>query len=230
MDFEEYGYTVSELLDRAEVLGLQQEIAAHMDRVAGALYMPLANTAPDAGFDERIERIAATDPSYAHLLGAAVCTDAHRADAFTALARDPRLMQAAEGLLGAPVGDITLRVRGNSSAMGEHRHAWHSDVSVDDGQPCAHVKLTAWIPLVDAGPDNGGLEVAQGRRSAPMAHDQSGGRFRIPDEDLADAPKARITCPAGSVLFMDRYTPHRALPNTSGKTRWSLVMWMKPKA
>jgi predicted 2-oxoglutarate/Fe(II)-dependent dioxygenase YbiX len=33
-------------------------------------------------------------------------------------------------------------------------------------------------------------------------------------------------CPAGSVLFLDRFTPHRSLPVT-GEARFALVIWMK---
>lgn len=225
--FTRDGYAIASIFDPSEILTLQREISAHIDRVTRALWLPYEETHPEASFADRIERIAVRDPSYAHLLGAAVCTDAHRMPAFQAIANDRRLRLAAEDILGGPVGEMTVRIRGNSSAMGEHRHDWHSDVARADGGACSTIKLTAWLPLVDAGPANGGLEVAAARLDQPLTHEQGKGRFAIPEAAVADMPKVAIACPMGSCLFLDRYTPHRAVPNTSGQTRWSLVMWMK---
>lgn len=33
-----------------------------------------------------------------------------------------------------------------------------------------------------------------------------------------------LPCPAGSALFLDRFTPHRTIP-TSGDDRFALVVW-----
>lgn len=70
------------------------------------LLLPHAEAAPAASFSERIERIAVRDPSYAHLIGAAITTDAQHSE-------------AAEALLGAKIGERTVFFRGNSSTMGE---------------------------------------------------------------------------------------------------------------
>lgn len=230
MSFADDGYVVTPLFQREEILGLQRAVAGHMERISRALHLPLAESAPDAPFDQRIESLAASDPSYAHLLGAAVATDAFRDPVAQAIANDQRLTAAAESLLGMKVTGRTVRFRGNSSAMSQHRQHWHSDVARLDDTPCSTVRLTAWIPLVDAGPDTGGLELATGRRAAPLPHDSTPGKFHIDEAALTDTPRASPRVPMGSVLLMDRFIPHRALPNISGRTRWSLVVWLKAAA
>ena len=84
--------------------------------------------------------------------------------------------------------------------------------------------MTAWIPLSDAGPESGGLEVAAGRQPAPLASAGDEG-FEIPEWRLAGLPRVRPACPAGTALFLDRFTPHRTLPAKA--TRFALVVWMK---
>src|SRR5262245_25671816 len=137
MGFETEGYAIAEVFGRDEILAVRNEVAGYVDRLTRTLTLPYGETAPDAPFDERIERIGAKDPSYAHLLGAAVATDAHRSPLADALAHDPRLTRAAEQLLGMKVGDRTVRFRGNSSLLAEHRRDWHSDVAIDDGTVCS---------------------------------------------------------------------------------------------
>lgn len=227
MSFATAGYAVAPVFAPEEIAPLRAAVAEHIDRLSRALLLPLHETAPDAAFDRRIEEIAPRDPSFASLLGAAVATDAHRDPRAQALAEDERLTAAAEALLGQPIAGRTVRFRGASSALDQHLQDWHSDVAIVDSGPCASVKLTCWIPLSNAGPDAGGLELATGRRDAPALHDPAPGRFHIRADALASTPKVSPIVPVGSVLFMDRFTPHRALPNRSGKTRWSLVVWMK---
>lgn len=227
MSYARDGFVVAPIFKPEDVIALRGVVADHMNRVSRALYAPAEDTAPHAGYDERIEQIAPRDPSYAQLLAAAVATDAHRGAAAAALAEDRRLTEAVEQIIGARIAGRTVRFRGNSSAMSQHRQHWHSDVATLDGEACAKVRLAAWIPLMDAGPETGGLEMACGLRDTPLPHDAVPGKFNIPDSLLEDAPKAQPLVPVGSCLLMDRFTPHRALPNRSGKTRWSLVVWMR---
>ncbi len=111
---------------------------------------------------------------------------------------------------------------------GPRLHAWHSDVSADDGTDCGGVRISAWLPLSDAGPETGGLELIPGRRTAPMAH--RGEQAHVIDAAQLDRlPRVRPACPAGHVLFLDRFTPHRSLP-PGPQARFALVIWMKVSA
>ncbi|AJA09456.1 hypothetical protein SKP52_12835 [Sphingopyxis fribergensis] len=222
--FCEQGHAAVPLFEPDLVRMAAADIAEHIDRVARALYMPFEQSCPDAPLSERIDRIYAKERSVANLLRLAVCTDAHRGERLQALANDPRLIETAERLGGRKLSGKIARVRASIACFPEHRHAWHSDVARDDGTGCGKVVVTAWIPLTDARPERGGLEIAAGRQPAPLASMGDDG-FEIPEWRLADLPRVQPECPAGTVLFLDRFTPHRTLPAKA--TRFALVVWMK---
>jgi hypothetical protein len=222
--FADQGHAAIPLFDPAAVRAAADDIAEHIDRVSRALYLPFGQSCPDAPLTERIDRIHAHERSVANLLRVAVCTDAHRGARLQALANDPRLIETAEALCGRKLAGTIVRVRASIASFPEHRHAWHSDVARDDGTGCGKVLVTAWIPLADAGPASGGLEVVAARRPAPLGEQVDDG-FEIPDYRLAGLPRVRPDCPAGTALFLDRFTPHRTLPART--TRFALVVWMK---
>ncbi len=222
--FAEQGYAAVPLFDPEFVGAAQTDIAEHIDRVSRALYLPFEQSCPDAPPSERIDRVYAHERSVANLLRVAVCTDAHRGQRLQALANDPRLIETAGRLGGRALSGKIVRVRASIACFPEHRHPWHSDVARDDGTGCGKVMVTAWIPLSDAGPERGGLEIAAGRQPAPLASEGDDG-FEIPEWRLAGLPRVQPACPAGTVLFLDRFTPHRTLPARA--TRFALVVWMK---
>ncbi|KTE04565.1 hypothetical protein ATE68_02765 [Sphingopyxis sp. H038] len=222
--FAEQGYAAVPLFDPEVVRAAAGDIAEHIDRVSRALYLPFEQSCPDAPPSERIDRVYAHERSVANLLRVAVCTDAHRGQRLQALANDPRLIETAGRLGGRALAGKIVRVRASIACFPEHRHAWHSDVARDDGTGCGKVVVTAWIPLSDAGPESGGLEIAAGRQPAPLASEGDDG-FEIPEWRLAGLPRVQPACPAGTVLFLDRFTPHRTLPARA--TRFALVIWMK---
>lgn len=222
--FAEQGYAALPLFDAGLVRAAADDIAEHIDRVSRALYLPFEQSCPDAPLNERIDQVYAKERSVANLLRVAVCTDAHRGERLQALANDPRLIGAAEELSGRALTGKIVRVRASIACFPEHRHAWHSDVARDDGTGCGKVLVTAWIPMSDAGPARGGLEIAARRQPAPLASEGDDG-YEIPEWRLAGMPRAQPECPAGTALFLDRFTPHRTLPAKS--TRFALVVWMK---
>jgi len=222
--FAGQGHAAIPLFDPATVRAAADDIAEHIDRVSHALYLPFDQSCPDAPLTERIDRIYARERSVANLLRVAVCTDAHRGARLQALANDPRLIETAEGLCGRKLAGKIVRVRASIACFPGHRHAWHSDVARDDGTGCGKVLVTAWIPLADAGPASGGLEVVAARQPAPLGEQVDDG-FEIPDYRLAGLPRVSPDCPAGTALFLDRFTPHRTLPARA--TRFALVVWMK---
>lgn len=222
--FAEQGYAAVPLFDPERVRAAAGDIAEHIDRVARALYLPFGQSCPEAPLAERIDRIYARERSVANLLRVAVCTDAHRGERLQELANDPRLIARAEELSGRALSGRIVRVRASVACFPEHRHAWHSDVAREDGTGCGKVAVTAWIPLSDAGPTSGGLEVAAKRQPAPLASEGDNG-FEIPEWRLAGLPRVRPDCPVGTALFLDRFTPHRTPP--ANATRFALVVWMK---
>jgi ectoine hydroxylase-related dioxygenase (phytanoyl-CoA dioxygenase family) len=88
--------------------------------------------------------------------------------------------------------------------------------------------MACWIPLVDATEANGTLEVLPGVYDQPYPHEQTqDGTFYIRDDNLPDASPITLPCPAGDVVFLDRFVPHRTLPNRTSTIRWNVVMWVK---
>jgi hypothetical protein len=221
--YRDRGYAAAPIFEPALVEACQADIVEHVDRVSRALYAPFADSCPDAPLAERLDRIFAGDRSLANLLRIAICTDAHRGPRIDALAHDPRLLAAAERICGRSLSGSVVRVRASIAAFPEHRHAWHSDVARDDGTACGRVWITAWIPLSDAGPGKGGLELIPGRRDAPLAELTPRG-FEIAEERLAGLPRVQPECPLGTALFLDRFTPHRTLETV--QARFALVVWM----
>lgn len=219
------GYAVLPIFDPAEVGAARGDIAEQVDRLCRALYLPFAESFPDAPLGTRLDRLWERDRGQANLLRMAICTDTHRGARLQALATAPQLLAAAERLGGRPLGGTVVRVRASIGVFPEHLHALHSDVARDDGTECGRVWITAWIPLGDAGPETGGLDLVPGRRSAPFPHREDRD-FAIDESELAGLERVRPHCPAGSVVFLDRFTPHRSLPVTS-EARFALVVWMK---
>jgi hypothetical protein len=222
--YRDQGHAALPLFDRALVEAAQADIAEHIDRLSHALYLPFEQSCPDAPLAERLDRIYQNDRSQANLLRVAICTDAHRGPRLQAIANDPGLRAEAERIGGQALAGKVVRVRASIASFPEHRHAWHSDVARDDGVACGQVWTTAWIPLSDAGPGNGGLEIIPGRLPAPLASQTDNG-LRITEEAIAGLPRLQPECPAGTVLFLDRFTPHRTLP--ADKARFALVVWFK---
>lgn len=230
MPFERDGYDIRAVFSPAELAVLHEDVTAHIDRVAHALYAPFELSEPRAPFGERIERVARNDPSYANLLRLAVCTDAHNSLAMERIARHPALLRHAAGFVPGPVLLHTSRLRAAVPSLAGPLRSWHSDVALDDGSESADVRLACWIPLMDAGAHGGGLEIAVGRRDAPYAHvRETGGHYTIPEDALIDAMRVQPDCPAGHVIFLDSFTPHREMPAANGRERWSLVVWFRAR-
>ncbi len=104
---------------------------------------------------------------------------------------------------------------------------WHQDLGYLEPAASDTFMVNFWIPLVDANPENGCVEVIAGSHRAPLIdHVQGmgpGGNFKgIADEHLP--PGERVLCPlvVGGVLLIMHRTVHRALPNLSDHVRWSL--------
>lgn len=222
------GLAVLPVFSHDNIQSARAALRAYLDRLADALLAPTADTLPGLDLEDRLEQVARRDPSLADTLWRAVCSDAQRDPRIAALASDPRLLALAEQAAGGPVAPPTVRVRANIPALAHRRQDWHTDVAVLDGTPCATLCLTCWVPLVDVGPGNGTLEVVLGARTGPPPqHKDERGRYRL-DPGALDGPRHLVHAPAGSVVMMSPYAPHRAIPNTSGQARWSVAMWFKP--
>jgi ectoine hydroxylase-related dioxygenase (phytanoyl-CoA dioxygenase family) len=220
------GYAVGTgIFTPVEIHQMQNGITETINRIARGFLTPYETSCPELPLAERLERVAQQDRAYAVALVHGVFADAHHDPRLAALAEHPRLMDAVTQL-AAPwelTGQI-IRVRMNIPSFPQTRSPWHQDAS----DPHSPIVLACWIPLVDATCANGTLEVLPGVYEEPYPHRQTAeGKFYLPPEVLPDTPPRTLACPAGDVLFLDRFLPHRTLPNQTTTIRWSLVMWLK---
>ncbi len=220
------GYAVgTDIFTPADIHAMQTGLTETINRLARGFLTPYATSCPEAPFAERLERIVQQDRAYAVALIHGIFADAHHDPRIAALAEHPRLMAAVTRLVGPwqLTGQI-IRVRVNIPSFPQTRSPWHQDAT----NPQSPIVMACWIPLVDATEANGTLEVLPGVYEEPYPHQQTAdGKFYLAPEVLPDVPPRPLPCPAGDVLFLDRFLPHRTLPNQTAEVRWSLVMWLK---
>lgn len=232
MQITETGYSIEEkIFDRDEIRELQSAMTDTIDRMARSFLMPFEHSLPDAPFAARLEQVAQRDRVYAYALLQGILADAQNDPRCQGLVEHPRLMERVKALL-APrrITGHALRARLNVPSFSDSRHGWHQDVADLQRRTgrCHTTGLACWIPLVDANEANGTLEVIPGHYDEPYPH-RAGARgfFHIPDEALADKSREVLPARAGDVVFLDRFLPHRTLPNQTDSVRWNIVMWIQ---
>src|SRR5712692_718011 len=144
---------------------------------------------------------------------------------FAEVARDARLLDALEGLIGPQIGFLSDKVVFKDRAV-EYESPWHQDWAYWGG---SH-KISVWIALDEATPENGCLRILPGSHRAAVEHDQARnvpgfGNRLDPAERGLDMSRA-VTLPAhpGTAIFFHDLTLHASLPNRSGKDRRALII------
>jgi hypothetical protein len=144
---------------------------------------------------------------------------------FRAVARDARLLDALEGLIGPEIGFLSDKVVFKDRAV-EYESPWHQDWAYWGG---SH-KISVWVALDEATPENGCLRILPGSHRAAVAHDKvqgvpGFGNRLDPGERGLDMARA-VTLPArpGTAIFFHDLTLHASLPNRSGKKRRALII------
>lgn len=100
---------------------------------------------------------------------------------------------------------------------------WHQDWHYWQGAP----KISVWIALDDATPENGCLRLVPGshRQVIEMQTIEDGKGFnrRITDEQLAGLPIVNAPVPRGAAIFFHDLLLHGSCPNVNGQERWSAI-------
>jgi hypothetical protein len=232
MPITDCGYAIGrDIFSLADVALMRTSISDTIERIARGFLTPFATSCPGLPLEERLERVAHKDRAYAYALLHGVFADAQHDSRLARLAHHPVLMERVRQFL-APrhVTGHIIRVRVNIPSFPQKRSPWHQDVTGqhDLSVQGSTVGLACWIPLVDATEANGTLEVLPGVYEKPYPHEQTqDGTFYIREDVLPDTPSVPLPCPAGDVVFLDRFVPHRTLPNRTTTIRWNVVMWVK---
>ena len=143
------------------------------------------------------------------------------------LITNPKLLAYIEDFVGEEiVGSSVYRIRPKIPFMNRGIVPWHQDSGYFEPHCDDDLIVTVWLPLVDATPENGCLQVM------PRVHDQGvlrhwtngpNGYLVIDDGDLPSAfDPVTVPVPLGGVLFMGNLTPHCSTENTSDVVRWSI--------
>ena len=146
--------------------------------------------------------------------------------------RNANLLDAVECLLGSeitcnPVQHLRAKVPSDSVWREISENVpWHQDAEVNrGGEGLQSDIITCWIPLVDVTEENGCMQLMPdtfkfGLLDHVSRPDKMGPE--IEDRRLDDSSGQSAPCSKGGVIFINKYTPHRGLPNRTNIVRWSL--------
>ncbi|QHW30504.1 phytanoyl-CoA dioxygenase family protein [Paenibacillus rhizovicinus] len=99
---------------------------------------------------------------------------------------------------------------------------WHQDCAVTTPDSGASEIITFWMPLVDATAETGCMEVMpRVFKQGYLNHRAEGGTMIDPDK-LPEVNPVLASCTKGSLVIMNKYTPHRGIGNRSDIVRWSI--------
>ena len=105
-----------------------------------------------------------------------------------------------------------------------HVVPWHQDAGVM--MPAAEVSniVTCWLPWGDATIETGCMQALPGVFNLGyLSHfKEEAATVTIRPEVLPSVEPMDLVCCKGDVVLLNKFTPHRSVPNVSDKCRWSL--------
>ncbi len=195
---------VPNLFRRAEVKVFKEGIQKILDEVRQE----------DGGEGSRQEMLDATGV-YVGLAG--------RSGLFRQAVRDERLLDILEAVIGPNVEFLSDKVVYKDT----HTHVaspWHQDWPYWEG---TH-KISVWVALDDATPENGSLKFLPGSHRGSVIHDGdisdgSGFGHRIRPETVDERAAVSVPLEAGGGAFFHDLTMHASHPNSERRERWTWV-------
>ena len=148
---------------------------------------------------------------------------AGRSGLFRRAVRDSRLVDILEAIIGPNVEFLSDKVVFKDT----ERHTaspWHQDWPYWEG---AH-KISVWVALDDATPENGCLKFMPGSHLGSQVHDGassdgSGFGHRVRADMVDEDAAVTVPLEAGSAVFFHDLTMHSSHPNTVRGERWTWV-------
>ncbi len=232
--FYEAGYVmIPDLFAPAELEPLRQEIAGII--AAAAQRLAAEGKITDLHSDEPFEtRLTCLMDDHPELTGEYIraiegrAGGGHAGEAMFGIITHPRLLDAMECLVGPEiVGSSVYRIRPKVPGFARGVIPWHQDSGYFATHCDKNLIVTCWIPLVDATPENGCLQVLPRVHNEGVFTHHTGGHagyLVIEDEDLPLPEDRAVTVPVplGGALLLTNLTPHCSTPNTTNVIRWSI--------
>ncbi len=146
-----------------------------------------------------------------------------RMDALTAdHIQNPKIVAILQQLLGSDVEFLSIKAVFKNGQT-TFNSPWHQDWWYWRGNN----KLSIWIALDDATPENGCLRLVPGSQKKVFTeqHVEDGKGFgnRMAEEELAGLDIITAPVPRGGAVFFHDLTLHASCPNINGQDRWSVI-------
>ena len=226
-DYERDGcLLLRQVMDPARLEAVRQAISAEVERILDSLVASgaIPSTRPELPFARRL--IAAD--GHLDRFGRS-WTESLACPAVHALHREPALVAAIRSTLGGGLicGHRQFNARPKLPGQELTVVPWHQD-SGYYGEDTANERImTAWVPLVPVGPENGCMQVALGsHRLGWVRHvaAQDAGGFLRAEADPDPATVRTMAMEPGDALLMSNLVLHRSTENRSDGIRWSIDM------
>jgi hypothetical protein len=145
--------------------------------------------------------------------------------------RNDNLMDLIEGIIGpeiicSPIQHTRPKLPSGLTPGGKDGHVapWHQDAGVTLAEADPYFILTVWIPLAEATPENGCMQII------PRVHGKGLKRHHrkpevgttIVDDEMPEGEPLTLPMKKGDVLLIHKEIPHRSTPNLSDTVRWSM--------
>lgn len=162
---------------------------------------------------------------------------------FRALWNNERMLNLLEQILGPEIaGHPTWNLRTKTPRSEAVNIPWHQDSAYMSLESYDHMIATAWIPFLDAVPENGCMQMAKnGHKSGKVAlHTCCQGPtwyIMLDEEEMEKTLGVNLEedvkvepVPYGGFVLFHNLTPHRSLENVSNDVRWSVdLRWQSPR-
>ncbi len=172
-----------------------------------------------AAYKQEIRRLLETHQNHAGVfVGLAA-----NSPVFREAARHPALLDALEAILGPNIEFLSDKVVFKSADV-DFGSPWHQDWPYWQG---IH-KVSAWVALDAATPENGCLKLMPGSHKSVATHDGQaaegeGFGHRLRPDAVDENCAVVMPCTVGDAVLFHDLTLHASFPNTTGQDRWALI-------
>lgn len=202
---------------------LTEEEVAHYHRDGYVIVPDLIGPEEASAWKEKLKARLSEENLLGNIPSGVRVWMADNADSYSSVQlQSPRIVAILQQLIGPHVEFLSYKAV-FKNAKTSFRSPWHQDWAYWQGSP----KLSIWIALDEATPENGCLQLIPGsqRQVVEMqeVEDAKGFVRRITDEQVAGMPIVTAPVPRGAGIFFHDLTLHASCPNVNGQDRWSVI-------